>query len=291
MLTQLSTQIADVVDATAPAVVQVRGHALPASGLIYSDDIVVTTARTVGRGEPPQVRRHDGGVLDTELVGIDPASRVAVLRVSGLNGTPLEPGALPRVGAIGIAIARSWSNVVTASAGVVSIIGGPLRTGRRRAIEQVIRTSAPMHEGFAGGAFVGADGALLGLATAGSIRGLGVVIPASIAWNAAAELLRRGGSKPGYLGIAVQPVGVSEKQRSAAGVEEALLVVGVKGGTAAADAGLLVGDLLLSLDGQVLAAPEDLLDLLVGERVGRPLVLKLLRGAQATEVLVTPRER
>jgi S1-C subfamily serine protease len=67
-----------------------------------------------------------------------------------------------------------------------------------------------MHEGFAGGAFVGADGGLLGMATAASIRGLGVVIPASIVWTAVAELLRRGSLKRGYLGIAAQPARVSK---------------------------------------------------------------------------------
>jgi S1-C subfamily serine protease len=180
---------------------------------------------------------------------------------------------------------------VTATAGLVSIIGGPLATGRRRAIEQVIRTSAPMHEGFAGGAFVGVSGELLGLATAASIRGLGVVIPASIAWRAAGELGRRGSAKRGYLGIGAQTVAIPPKQREVAGAAEALLIVDVKDGSPAADAGLLVGDLLLSLDGQPVASPEDLLDLLSGERVGRVLPLRLLRGGTPVEVAVTLGER
>ena len=106
-----------------------------------------------------------------------------------------------------------------------------------------------MHEGFAGGAFVGADGALLGVVTAVALRGLRVVIPASIAWTSAAELLHFSGLKRGCLGITAQTAGVSSQQRDAAGADEALLIVGVKEGTPAADAGLLVGDLLLSLDG------------------------------------------
>ena len=162
---------------------------------------------------------------------------------------PRRAGALPRVGEIAIALARSWSNAITATAGLVSVIGGPLQTGRRRAIEQVIRTSAPMHEGFAGGALVGADGRLLGVTTAASIRGLGVVIPAAIAWSSAADLLRRGTLKRGYLGIAAQPVRVPEKQKAAAGADRALLVVDVKDGTPADEAGLFVGDLLFALDG------------------------------------------
>jgi S1-C subfamily serine protease len=292
MLTEFSNQIADVVEAAAGSVVQVQGsNGGPASGLVYAADVVITTARAAGGDERPRVRRADGDVMDAELVGIDPATRVALLKVPGLNGRPLTPGTPPRVGHFAVAIARSWSNGVTATAGLVSIIGGPLSTGHRRTIERVIRTSAPMHDGFAGGAFVGATGELFGMTTAASIRGLGVVIPASIAWTAAAELLRRGGLKRGYLGIAAQPVRVPSQQREAAGAGEALLIVDVKDGTPAAEAGLLVGDLLLALDGQALSSPDDILDLLIGERVGRPVTLRVLRGGVPADVAVTVKER
>ena len=291
MLNELSTQIAAIVTRVAPSVVQVDGQGRPASGLVYAADTVVTTARAVGRDEHPRVRRADGEVVNAEIAGWDPATRVVVLRAPGLELPPLSAGELPRVGEIGIALARSWSNAVTASAGVVSVIGGPLPTGRRRSIDQVIRTSAPMHEGFAGGAFVGADGRLFGVTTAASIRGLGVVIPAGIAWNTAADLLRRGTLKRGYLGIAAQPARVSEKQRGAAGTEQALLVVDVKPGTPADEAGLFVGDLLLSLDGHALTSPDELFDLLVGDRVGKSVAAKVLRGGALVDVPVTVAER
>jgi S1-C subfamily serine protease len=291
MLTQLSNQIADVVDAVAASVVQVQGRGRPASGLAYATDAVLTTARVAGGEEQPSVRRADGEVLAAELVGIDPASRVALLKAPGLDAPPLTPGTPPRVGHLAVAVARSWSNGVTATTGLVSIIGGPLSTGHRRAIEHVIRTSAPMHEGFAGGAFVSTTGELLGVATAASIRGLSVVIPASIAWTAAAELLRRGGLKRGYLGIAAQPVSVPPRQRGSAGAEQALLILSVKDGTPADEAGLLVGDLLLSLDGQALASPDDIVDLLLGERVGRTVSARVLRGGVPAEVSVTVGER
>jgi S1-C subfamily serine protease len=148
-----------------------------------------------------------------------------------------------------------------------------------------------MHDGFAGGALLAADGSLLGVATSASIRGLGVVIPAEIAWTAAAQILERGSLKRGYLGIAAQPVSVPEKQRDQGMNADALLVVDVKDGTPAAEAGMLVGDVLVSLDGVALASPEDLLDLLVGDRVGRPLTLRVLRGGRPADVSVTPAER
>jgi S1-C subfamily serine protease len=148
-----------------------------------------------------------------------------------------------------------------------------------------------MHEGFSGGAFLSADGQLLGVTTAASIRGLGVVIPASIAWASAAAVLQHGTLKRGYIGIAAQPVSVPHKQREVVGSEGALLVVGVKDGTPAADAGMLVGDLLVAVDGQALTAPEELLDLLVGERVGRSVVFRVLRGGSPVDVAVSVVER
>ena len=291
MLMNISTQFADIVEAVAPSVVQVRARGRAASGLVYGPDLVVTTGRAIGRDEHPELRTADGRLVTADIAGWDPASRLVLLRARGLDVSPLSPGALPRVGHLALALGRSWSNAITVTAGLVSIIGGPLRTGPRRQVERVIRTSAPMHDGFAGGAFVGADGALLGIATSAAIRGLGVVIPAGIAWTAAAGILERGHLKRGYLGIAAQPVTIPEKQRSAGTGAEALLVVAVKDGSPAADAGLLVGDVLLALDGVALTSPEDLLDLLVGDRVGRPLVLRVLRGGAPAEITVTARER
>jgi S1-C subfamily serine protease len=291
MLMNISIQIADVVDAVSPAVVQVRARGRAASGLVYGADLVLTTGRAIGRDEHPEVRLADGRLLTADVVGWDPASRLALLRAPGLDLTPLSPGALPRVGSLALALGRSLSNAITVTAGLVSVIGGPLRTGPRREIARVIRTSAPMHDGFAGGALVGADGALLGIATSAAIRGLGVVIPADIAWAAAAEIVKRGDLKRGYLGIAAQPVSIPEKQRGVGAGAEALLVVAIKDGSPAAQAELLVGDVLVSLDGVALASPEDLLDLLVGDRVGRPVALRVLRGGALIDVNVTIAER
>ena len=291
MLMNLSTQVADIVEAVAASVVQVRARGRAASGLVYAPDLVITTGRVVGREEHPELRLADGRLLTADVAGWDAASRLVLLRAQGLEGPPLSPGAMPRVGNLALALGRSLSNAITVTAGMVSVIGGPLRTGPRRQLEQVIRTSAPMHDGFAGGAFVGADGTLLGIATSAAIRGLGVVIPAGIAWSAAAGILERGQLKRGYLGIAAQPVSIPEKQRAAGAGAEALLVVAVKEGSPAANAGMLVGDVLVSLDGVTLASPEDLLDLLVGDRVGRPVALQVLRGGSLIEVKVTVAER
>jgi S1-C subfamily serine protease len=291
-LTTLSNDLADAVAAAAPSVVQVHGRRRPASGVVYQQDVVVTSARALGREDGLHVRRPDGTVLDAELAGWDPATGLAVLRVAQLGTNPLQASeTAPRVGNVGIGLARSWSNNVTASAGIVAIIGGPLATGRRRAIEEVIRTTAPMHDGFAGGAFVDTTGRLTGIATAVEIRGLGVVIPTRIAWQAAKSLLEHGRLERGYLGIAGQAVHLSETQQQGENREDALLVVGVTPGSPAAAAGVLVGDLLLDFDGHAIASPEDLLDLLAGDRVGRAVPLRTLRGTSGLTATVTVGKR
>jgi S1-C subfamily serine protease len=290
LLSQLSTDVADLVAAAAPSVVQVQGRRRPGTGLVYADDVVLTTTRSIGREDGLRVVRHDGTAADAELAGWDPATNLAVLRVPGLALPAFTiAGQTPRVGSFSVAVARSWSNAVTASAGLVAVIGGPLPTGRRRAIEQVFRTTARMHDGFSGGAFLDPGGALTGVTTAARIRGLGVVIPASIAWKTAAGILEHGGAKRGYLGVAVQPVQLPEA--AAGGRGRGALVVGITDGSPASRGGVIVGDVILDLDGEAVAAPEDLLDLLRGSRVGRPVTLRVLRGGVPADLTVTLEER
>ncbi len=291
-LLTLSDQFADAVAAIAPAVVQVQGHRRPASGVVYASDAVLTTTRALGREDGLRVRSDAGRTFDAELAGWDPATSLAVLRVGGLE-TPAPPVSqqTPRVGHLALAVARSWSNAVTASAGIIAVIGGPLPTGRGRAIDQVIRTTAPMHDGFAGGAFIDGNGHLTGIATATTIRGLQVIIPASIAMKTAETLLQHGRIKRGYLGVAGQAVRLADRQRDAHHRDEALVVVSVSPSSPADHAGILVGDLLLEFEGHPIESPEDLLDLLTGERIGRNVSLRVLRGGAVQELDVTVGER
>ena len=291
-LSTLSNTLADAVAAAAASVVQVQGRRRPASGVAYASDVVVTMIRALGREDGLAIKTPDGRQLDAELGGWDPATGLAVLRAKGSALAPVTVASAPaRVGHLALAVGRSWSNALTASAGIVSVIGGPLPTGRGRAIDEIIRTSAPMHDGFAGGALADTSGHLLGIATAAEIRGLAVVIPAAIAWRTAATLVEHGRVKRGYLGIAGQPVRLSDRQRADHGREQALLVVGVTGGSPADTAGVLVGDAIIDFDGHAVTSPEDLLDLLVGDRVGRDVPIRLLRGGGIVELTLRVGER
>jgi len=290
-LTSFSSDLASIVDTVAPSVVQVHGRRRPASGVAFAPDTVLTTIRAIGREEGLRVRRHDGEAADAELIGWDPATGLAMLRTSLALTPAVRSETEPRVGHVALAIARSWSNAVTASAGIVSVIGGPLHTGRHRSIERVLRTSAPMHEGFAGGAFADTGGRLIGITTASEIRGLQVVIPASIAWTAASEVLKHGRPRRGYLGVAGQPVALAGRQHEAAGRERGVLIVGVTSDGPADQGGVLVGDVLVAFDGASVESTDDLVHLAGGDRIGRAVPLRVLRGLSVQDLTMTVAER
>lgn len=291
-LPSLSDELADLAAAGGASVVQVLGARRPASGVIHGADTIITTARAIGREDGLRIRAGDSEPAEADLAGWDPATGIAVLRTRAPLKVPAPSfeEKEPRPGQIVLALARSWSNALTVSAGIVAVVGGPLRTGRRRQIPRVIRVTAPMHDGFAGGAVFDASGRLTGIATAAAIRGFGVAIPASIAWASASQILTAGTPRRGFVGLAVQPVELAASQRSD-GRERALLVVAVTSGSPAEAAGLIVGDILLDFDGKATESPEDLLDLLIGNRIGQRVAARTLRGGAARDVQITVAER
>jgi S1-C subfamily serine protease len=291
-LATFSSELADTVERTGASVVQVQGGSRPATGIAYAASAVLTTIRALGREDGLAIRTPDGSQAAAELAGWDPATGLAMLRVQNAVLAPAPAAArLVRVGELAIALGRSWSNALTASLGIVAVVGGPLRTGRRGSIEQVIRTTAPMHSGFAGGALITASGELAGVATASQIRGLGVVIPAAIAWPLAASILQHGRPKRGYLGVAGQPVHLDRRQREISGRERGMLIVGLSGGSPAEQAGLMVGDCLVDFDGRPISSPDDLLELLTGDRVGQSIAARVLRAGAVVDLTITVGER
>lgn len=291
-LAAFSDELADRVATSAASVVQILNTRRPVSGVAHGADTVITTARAIGREDGLRVRLPDEVTLEADLAGWDPATGLAVLRTrSALNvPVPSIADAEPRAGHIVLALARSWSNAVTASAGSVAAVGGPLRTGRRRQIARVFRITASMHEGFAGGGVFDASGRLTGIATAAVIRGFGVAIPASIAWASVAHVLTAGTPRRGFVGLAVHPVELPAAQRPDLR-ERALLVVGVTSASPADTAGVMVGDVLLDVDGQPTEVPDDLLDLLTNRRVGQQITARILRGGAVRDLPLTVAER
>ncbi len=291
-LTAFSDALADLTAAAASSVVQVIGRRRPASGVVHGPDTVITTARAIGREDGLRVRIEGKEPVEADLAGWDPATGIAVLRTrEPIAAKPPDVAEdEPRVGQLVVGIGRSWSNAVSASAGNVAVVGGPLRTGRRQEIARVIRVTAPMHEGFAGGGLFDAAGRLTGIATSSAIRGFTVVIPASIAWAAAAKVLTSGTPRRGFLGVAVQPVQLAASQKPE-GRDRALVVLGVTPGSPAETAGVIVGDVLLDFDGRAIESAEDLHDLLGNDRAGKSVTMRVLRGGAPRELQIVVADR
>lgn len=289
----LSGELADAVGRVGTTLVQVHARPRrPATGTVFAPDLVLAADHAVERDEDVAVRLVGGGTLPATVAGRDPATDVAVLRVPGLGAPAARPAAdPPRVGALALAVARPGGDQVMATLGVVSGVGGPWRTGGGAVLEHLIQTTAPTYPGFSGGPLVGPDGAVLGLLTSGLGRGAALAIPAATAWQIGEALARDGQIRRGYLGVGTQPVRLPASLRERAGAEHGLVVVEVVEGSPAARAGLLLGDVILALNGHPVADIEDLQALLGGERVGTAVEVGIVRAGEPRSLAATVGER
>ena len=293
-LSALSDGMADAVASVAAAVVRVNGRRRRAgSGVVFAQNTVLTASHVLEREEDLSVETADGRTLSARFAGRDHSSDLAVLKVEGLDiepATPVEGDA--RVGQISLAVGSpSRGEGPRATLGVVSAVGGPVRSRRGPRLERYIQTDATPYHGFSGGPLIDARGNVLGILVSGWGRGAAFAIPADIAWRTAGTLSEQGSVKRGYLGILSQPVRLPDGQSLGLTQRGGLLVVGVEDGSPADRGGLIVGDILATLDGQPIEDTDDLLVLLAGDRVGRAVPVKLVRGGELAEVEITVGER
>ena len=293
-LAALSDGMADAVENVAASVVRVNGRRRRAgSGVVMAQNTVLTASHVLEREEDLSVETVDGRTLSARFAGRDHSSDLAVLEVEGLDiepATPTEGEA--RVGQISLAVgSHSRGDGPRATLGVVSAVGGPVRSRRGPRLERYIQTDATPYPGFSGGPLIDARGNVLGILVSGWGRGAAFAIPADIAWRTARTLSEQGSVKRGYLGILSQPVRLPDGQGLGLTQRGGLLVVGVEDGSPADRGGLIVGDILATLDGQPVEDTDDLLLLLAGDRVGRPVPVKLVRGGELAEVEITVGER
>jgi S1-C subfamily serine protease len=258
---------------------------------VFAPDLIAAPARALG-DDQAVVRLPNGNTIEGQVLGHALSMGIGIVRVPQLGVAAADPAsAEPRVGSIAIAVGRTWSGAVMATVTNVAVVGGPLRTGRSRQIDRVIRIAQSPHGALSGGALVDADGRTLGLITAADIRGTTVVIPATLAWDTAHQIVKRGGTRQGYLGISSITTTLPERQRGGIAHEHALLVTAVATGSPAEAAGLLVGDIILAFEGQPVGDPESLVTLLRGDHVGMATTVSVLRGLDRREVAVTVGER
>ncbi len=290
----LSDGLAGVVASAGPAIVRIeaRRHT-PGSGILWSaDGLVVTASHVVRRDDNITVGLSDGQTAAATLVGRDPSTDLAVLRVEGATGAPLSQAseAEMSVGHLALALARP-GRTVQAALGVVSALGDGWRTPMGGQIDRYLATDVVMYPGFSGGPLVGANGRLLGLNTSGLGGDASLAIPAGTLNRVVEALRSHGRVRRGYLGISTQRARLPEGVAEQVGQKTGLLIVAVESGSLAEAAGLTLGDTLLALSGKSINTHEDLLAALSGDVVGQKEVARVLRGGQAQEVSVKIGER
>jgi S1-C subfamily serine protease len=286
----LSDDIVAAVDRAAASVVQVYAHRRPTAGVVFAPDLVAAPARALG-DDTAVVRLSNGTTVEGQVLGHAHNMGLGVIRVSPLGVPACDSAPEPRVGSLAVAVGRTWSGAVMATVTNVAVVGGPLRTGRATQLDRVIRISQPPHGALTGGALVNAEGHVLGVITGAAIRGTTVVVPTTLAWDAMHQIVKRGGTRQGYLGISTTPVALPRRQRAEAAEEFGLLITTVADDSPADAAGLFVGDIVVRFEGHPVQDPESLITLLRGDRIGNPVTVTVMRGLQRQDVVVTPGER
>lgn len=294
-LTALSDAMAEAVTKAGAATILVNARRrLPASGIGYASDLILTADHVVQRDEDISVMLPEGSEIQASVAGRDPGNDLALLRLDRGGAAVAEPAPdEARVGQLVLALGRPSTGGIEASLGVVSAIGGPARTGRGGLLERYLRTDTIPYPGFSGGPLIDAAGRVLGINTSGLTRGSSLTIPSSLAWRVAAALAEHGHIRRGYLGIRSQPVAISPAQRQALArqQESGLLLVSVEAGSPAEKGGLIVGDILVAIGDQPVDDPDELLARLTGAIVGQPTPIQVLRGGQPLTLKVTIGER
>lgn len=294
---ELSNAMADAVQRAAGYTLRVDARKrLPLSGIVYAPDLVLTADHGVEREDNIVLGLPDGTEVQASLVGRDSGSDLALLKVSAGGLAPAQAAAgEARVGHLVLAVGRPGHGGVQASLGLVNAIGEGLRGPHGRMIDRYIAADATPYPGFSGGPLIDLGGGLLGINTSGLVRGMSLAIPVGLAWEIAASLAKHGHVKRGYLGVRSQPVETPAHAAEALGREQAsgLLIVGIEAGGPAATptAGLMVGDILVAVNGKVVANHDDLLGALTGDLVGRATDIEVLRGGQRKLVNMIVGER
>ena len=288
-LTDLSNSLAAAVEHVARSVVQIYSHRRPMAGIVFSDDLIAAPARALA-DDTAVVRLPDGETIEGQVLGHAIGAGVGVVRVSKSGLPAIRSAPEPRVGSLAIAIGRTWSGGTMATVTNIAVVGGPLRTGRASELARVIRIAQSPHGALTGGALADTDGHVLGFITGSDIRGTTVVIPATLAWDAAHHIVKRGGTRPGYLGISTIPISLPERQRGASGAR-GLLITAVAADSPADKAGVFVGDVVTAFAGETVEDPETLMTLLRGDHIGKGAVLAVVRGAERHDVTITVGER
>jgi S1-C subfamily serine protease len=302
LLDAYSSAVIGAVDKVGPAVLHLtvegdKGRGGSGSGVVFTPDgYVLTNSHVVAAGKRITTTAPDGRTLTAAVVGDDPDTDLAVLRLNGEASASARLGSAKglRVGQLVVAIGNPFGFQCTVTAGVVSALGRSLRARSGRLIDSVIQTDAALNPGNSGGPLVDSRGTVIGINTAiiAMAQGICFAVSADTVEFVASRLIRDGRVRRCYIGVAGQNVPLPRKvvrfhelQR-----ESGVMVQATAPDGAAREAGLMMGDIIVAVDGTAVGDIDELHRLMTEERVGRAVPVTLLRRAQKLVLPVTPRE-
>nr|UXE45544.1 putative serine protease HhoB [uncultured bacterium] len=288
-LEQFSEALADRLANAASFVVAIRAGRRECSGILWRDDVVVTSEQQLPEGQSISVVHH-GTETQASVAGRDPGTNVAVLRISRKLSAPLPAAAgTLRPGSLALIVGADVRGSPTGRLGMVHATGPEWHSQAGGRIDALVRLDTRLGAD-EGGPVLSTSGQLIGMSTSGSRR-RALAIPATTIERVLIPLASEGRIARGWLGVGLQPVLVPERMREIAGRDAGMMVVGLAPGAPAEQAGVLPGDIILEVDGRRTGRARGLTTALATERIGQPVTLKLLRAGEVSMVSVTIGER
>ncbi|MEM5434632.1 S1C family serine protease [Paraburkholderia diazotrophica] len=291
-----SDKLADIAGRIGRSVVAVHGrHRMPSSGVIWRRGVVVTAAHAIRREDGIKVTLSDGRTVAAVLAGLDAGTDLGVLKLDGVDLDPIESGDARSLkpGHLALAVARADEPGISADFGVIGSTGGAWRTWRGGQLDAFVRLDGGLRPGFSGAALADMRGQVMGICTSALMRGAGIVIPGMTVERVADELLAKGRVSRGYLGVGTQQVGLLDAwvDKMNLPFRGGLLINSLAPGGPAEQAGVLIGDVLIELDGKPCRDMDDVHAALGSASIGQQLHIALIRGGERHACSVTVGER
>lgn len=295
-LVELSNALAQATDRAAASVGAVhterRGSS---SGIVWRSGVIVTAEHALRRDEEIQVTLPNGRVGSATLAGRDPSTDIAVLKCAEAESavTRFADAATLKPGSLTLVVGRTRASGPVAALGVVSLVAPERRTWTDASLAPYIRLDVGLQPTAVGGAVIDAHGDVVGLATPRFARFGAIAVPASVINKIADTLLKKGRIPRGYLGVGLQPVRLPDPLRETLRWNEntAAIVLEVHPDGPADKAGIVIGDILVSLAGQPITRLEDVQSHLAGDAIGKTLPVKFVRGGSIQEGSIVVAER
>jgi S1-C subfamily serine protease len=295
-LIELSNALALATENAAASVVAIHTEARgSSSGVVWREGIIVTAEHVLRRDEEIQATLPNGRVVHAALAGRDPSTDIAVLKCAEAGNRQIEIGDASTIkpGSITLVVGRTRASGPVAALGVVSLVVAERRTWTGSSLVPYIRLDVGLQPTAIGGAVVDVHGKVLGIASPRFARFGVIAIPAATIDRVAETLLKKGRIPRGYLGVALQPVRLPDHLRQSLQHKEktAAIILEVETDGPAHKAGIVIGDILVSLAGQPISRPEHVQPHLQAENIGKSLSAKILRGGAVRDVTISVGDR